>query len=144
MKLSLQQFAILLCILFHSGATLAADAKNELAEDNSERCISLLRVDRTHVLDDRNILFYLRGKRVYINKLPRKCPGLRRADSFLYKTSSNRLCNLDNITALNNMGFGFSRGASCGLGKFHPIDLQMAQELRGQKTPARERIEPAD
>lgn len=134
--------AILATIL--SMASFAADEDDEQLEDDSERCISLARIDRTHILDDYNILFYMRGKKVYINKLPRKCPGLRRADSFMYKTSLSQLCDLDIITALDNIGFGFSRGASCGLGKFYPIDKERAKELRGQKAPRRERIEPAE
>lgn len=127
-----------------SMTALANDEDDEQLEDNGKRCVSLARIDRTHVLDDYNVLFYMRGKKVYINKLPRKCSGLRRADSFMYKTSLSQLCDLDIITALDNIGFGFSRGASCGLGKFYPIDKERAKELRGQKAPGRERIEPAD
>lgn len=127
-----------------STATLAKDKNDERLGDPAKRCVSLARVDRTHVLDDSNILFYMRGKKVYINKLPRKCHGLRRADSFMYKTSLSQLCDLDIITVLENIGFGFSRGPSCGLGLFYPIDIERARELRGQKAPASERIEPAD
>ena len=104
-----------------SMASLASDEDDDQLEDRGKRCISLARIDRTHVLDDYNILFYMRGKKVYINKLPHKCHGLRRADSFMYKTSLSQLCDLDIITALDNIGFGFSRGASCGLGTFYPI-----------------------
>ncbi|MGI9293037.1 MAG: DUF6491 family protein [Pseudomonadales bacterium] len=127
-----------------SMATRASDENDEQLEDRGKRCISLARIDRTHVLDDNNILFYMRGKKVYINKLPHKCRGLRRADSFMYKTSLSQLCDLDIITALDNIGFGFSRGASCGLGTFYPIDKERAKELRGQKAPGSERIEPAE
>ncbi len=126
-----------------SMAVVAAENDEQL-EDNSERCISLMRIARTHVLDDSNILFYMRGKKVYINRLPRRCPGLRRADSFMYKSTLSQLCSLDIITTLDNIGFGFSRGASCGLGKFYPIDIERAKELRGQKAPRSERIEPAE
>ena len=137
-------FAVAVLAVTLSMASFADDENDEQLEDDSKRCISLARIDRTHVLDDYSILFYLRGRKVYINKLPRKCPGLRRADSFMYKTSLSQLCDLDIITALDNIGFGFSRGASCGLGKFYPIDKDRAKELRGQKAPGRECIEPAD
>lgn len=127
-----------------TAVAVASNEQDEQLQDDSERCVSLARIDRTYVLNDSNILFYLRGRKVYINKLPRKCPGLRRADSFMYKTSSSQLCSFDIVTALDNIGFGFSRGASCGLGKFYPIDVERAKELRGQKKPASERIEPAE
>lgn len=49
------------------------------AEDpnsDAEHCVSLRRIDRTEVVDDRNILFHMRGGNVYLNNLPHKCPGL--------------------------------------------------------------------
>lgn len=122
--------------------TVADNDNNESTESDSKRCISLARINSTHVLDDSNILFYMLGKKVYRNQLPHKCPGLARADSFMYKTSLSQLCNLDIITPLDNIGFGFVQGASCGLGKFSPIDSERAKELRGQKAPVNERLEP--
>lgn len=138
--------AVAALAMLASIATFAEDEDDESLQDQdrAKRCISLARIDRTHVLDDNNILFYMRGKKVYINKLPHKCHGLRRADSFMYKTSLSQLCDLDIITVLDNIGFGFSRGPSCGLGTFYPIDIERAKELRGQKAPGSERIEPAD
>lgn len=127
-----------------STVAVSSNERDDQLQDNSERCVSLVRIDRTFVLNDSNILFYLRGRKVYINKLPRRCPGLRRADSFMYKTSLSQLCSFDVITALDSIGFGFTRGASCGLGKFYPIDLERAKELRGQKAPGSERIESAE
>ncbi len=56
------------------------------AEDDAEvfsepkDCISLTQLDRTDIIDDRNILFYMRGKEVYLNQLPHRCPGLRMSD----------------------------------------------------------------
>ncbi len=122
--------------------TFAKDDNNASSEDAGKRCLSLNRINNTHILDDNNILFYAVGKKVYLNRLPRKCPGLARADSFMYKTSLSQLCDLDIITVLNNMGFGFMQGPSCGLGKFYPIDAERAKELRGAKKPGSERLDP--
>ncbi len=136
--------AAVICTAMLSMIAAANSENDEQMQDSSERCLSLMRIDHTFVLNDQNILFYLRGRKVYINKLPRRCPGLRRADSFMYKTSLSQLCSFDIVTALDNIGFGFSRGASCGLGKFYPIDSERAKELRGKKSPGSERIEPAE
>jgi len=90
-------------------------------EQNAEDCVSIRRIDRTEILDDRTIVFHMLGKDIYLNKLPRRCPGLRSAGTYSYKNQTGRLCDVDLITVLNQFGGGFSRGASCGLGDFFPI-----------------------
>lgn len=97
--------------------------------DNAERCISLQQVDRTRILDDSDILFYMHGKKVYLNHLPHRCPGLKSAGTYMYRTSLNRLCNVDVITVLHRSGGGFSPGSGCGLGLFYPIDKETARAL---------------
>jgi hypothetical protein len=99
---------------------------------DGEHCISLNRIDRTTVVDDRSILFYMRGGDIYLNRLPHRCPGLRWEETFMYRTSIGRLCDLDIITVLNNIGFGYSPGASCGLGMFFPISEATADQLRSR------------
>ena len=41
----------------------------------SERCINTVRIDRTEVIDDRTVVFYLNGGDIYVNRLPHRCPG---------------------------------------------------------------------
>ncbi len=48
---------------------------------------------------------------------------------------------IDMINVLDNMGFGFMQGPSCGLGQFFAIDAERAKELRGAKSPASERLQ---
>jgi hypothetical protein len=93
------------------------------------RCIDLLRVDRTDVVDDENVFFYMKNGTVYRNQLPYRCPGLAREDRFLYKPHANRLCDLDLITVLTDFGGGLGQGASCGLGRFHPVDPDEVEAL---------------
>ena len=107
-------------------------AIDELLSD-AEHCISLRRIDRTDVVDDSNILFYMKGGDVYLNRLPHRCPGLRWEKAFMYRTSMSQLCNVDIITVLDNMGFGFSPGVSCGLGPFYPISEETAKALKSEK-----------
>ncbi len=71
----------------------------------------------------------MRGDEVYRNDLPHSCPGMRRNDTLMYRTSVGQLCNVDIITVLEDWGFGFAPGASCGLGMFHPITEEIADEL---------------
>ena len=84
-------------------------------------CVSLIRIRRTDIVDDNNILFYMNDGLIYQNQLPNRCPGLRINDSFSYRTSLTRLCNVDVITVLRNSAGGLTRGVSCGLGMFQPI-----------------------
>lgn len=106
---------------------------DELDDEKAERCILINRIDKTAVIDDRNILFYMRGKDVYLNQLPRRCGGLGAERTFMYQTSLSQLCDLDTITVLSARAGGFMPGASCGLGKFQPITEEDADALRNAK-----------
>lgn len=116
------------CLIFGSPLVFAADEAAD--EDTAERCISLSRISRTEVVDDYNILFYMRGDKIYQNRLPHRCPGLKRERRFMYRTSLSQLCDLDIITVLYSAGPGFSPGPSCGLGRFYPISRDEAEALR--------------
>lgn len=105
----------------HAGAQDATDMVN---------CVSLSQVDRTEVVDDTTILFYMRGNEIYRNVLPHRCPGLRRDEAFMYRVTTSQLCNVDVITVLDRIGAGFMPGASCGLGKFQPISEAAVEELK--------------
>jgi len=98
--------------------------------DDAERCIQLIRLDSIDILNDRHILFNMRGHDIYLNELPRSCPGLRRDSTIMYRTSLDKLCDIDVITILEPLGGGLRPTSSCGLGKFHPISKERAEELR--------------
>ena len=49
----------------------AEDAAENFSEP--QQCISLTQLDRTDIIDDRNILFYMRGNEIYLNQLPHRC-----------------------------------------------------------------------
>jgi hypothetical protein len=94
-----------------------------------EKCLSLNRINRTRVVDDQTVLFYMRGGGVYQNILPRDCPGLKRNDRFMYRPFSNRLCDTDTITVLERLGGRFDRGFTCRLGQYHPLTELEADDL---------------
>jgi hypothetical protein len=86
-------------------------------------CVSLNQIRESRVRNDRVIDFRTSGKRWYRNTLPHSCPSLGFEERFAYKTSLSQLCSVDVITVLHSYGNGLDRGASCGLGKFQPIEL---------------------
>jgi hypothetical protein len=86
-----------------------------------QNCVLIQNIRETRVRDDKTIDFYMRGGKVFRNTLPNSCPQLGFERAFSYSTSISQLCNVDIITVFINSG-GIRRGASCGLGKFTPIE----------------------
>ncbi len=124
--------AALAALLLAGCASAPREPKpTDVAADDPEavRCVQLARVERTQVVDDENIFFYMNDGTVYRNQLPRPCPGLSREERFMYKVPTGRLCDLDTITVLTDFGGGFRQGAGCGLGRFHSVDPEEVDEL---------------
>ena len=84
-------------------------------------CISLRNIRGTTVIDDRTIDFHVSGRKAYRNTLPFQCPQLGYNRAFGYATSQSQLCSVDIITVIIQGNPGL-QGASCGLGRFTPID----------------------
>lgn len=123
-------------LVLPGNAVQAEDTVETLAE--TEQCISLTQLERTDIIDDRNILFYMRGDKIYLNQLPHRCSGLRMADGFSYRRTVNRLCTVDVITTLQSGGpggLGLRRGISCGLGNFRSITEDEIMVLKGGDAP---------
>ncbi len=111
-------------VAWFAAAPLAAQDK-KIAElkpiGEAKNCVLLQQIRSTQVIDDSTIDFYMRDGEVLRNRLPNSCPQLGFQRTFGYQTSISQLCNVDIITVLiPNSPVG--RGASCGLGKFTPIE----------------------
>jgi hypothetical protein len=108
----------------------AAYAQNEGAFDRTPQdCVVVSSIDETEALDDQNIIFRMRGNRVYRNHLPRRCPGLERENRFMYETRGGRLCSIDTITVLEQFGVSLQRGFTCRLGEFVPLSPDEIEDL---------------
>jgi len=129
-------FALALVLSVGSiGTSLAQDDVDETddADDrdlDSEHCVRINDIDKIDIADADTLVFRMRGGKVYRNELPHRCPGLRSNDTLMYRASAGRLCSIDVITVLEDWGFGFAPGASCGLGMFEPITAQIADEMQ--------------
>lgn len=86
-------------------------------------CIPISQIRESRVRNDQVIDFRTGAKKWYRNTLPGSCPSLGFEERFLYKTSLSQLCSVDIITVLHSNGGRLTQGASCGLGKFQPIEL---------------------
>lgn len=106
--------------------------ESEKVGDLTRSCVNLRSLRRTQVIDDRNVLFRVRGRTVYHNILPQQCGGLAREDRFSYDSQFGRLCQGDLIRVLysDSFGtFGMREGPGCRLGKFHKITQEDAKAL---------------
>lgn len=110
------------------GASLAEE-QQEASDDGVRNCINASRIRSTKVIDDRNILFYMRGKTIYHNVLPRRCPGLRREGRFSYRITTGNLCHRDLIRVLYSSGMGLDEGVGCGLGYFREVTEEDAEGI---------------
>ena len=127
-------FPVVVCACACATSTTIQSAfaqDDDNATDGVKRCVSLRQIDHTKVIDDDTVLFFLRGGDVMRNDLPGRCPTLMSEDAFMYRTSLDQLCNSDTITVLNDVGFGFTPGATCGLGEFEPITEDEAETFEG-------------
>ncbi|OHC99573.1 MAG: hypothetical protein A2095_01750 [Sphingomonadales bacterium GWF1_63_6] len=93
-----------------------------VAKGEAVNCIPIQLIRSTNVRDDRTIDFVTNGRKIYRNILPNSCPSLGFEKRFSYRTSISQLCSVDIITVLWNTGPGLQPGASCGLGKFQPME----------------------
>jgi hypothetical protein len=106
-----------------------------------QSCVYMADVRRTTILDDNNILFYMRNGTVYQNHLRNTCFMLRNANRFTYGSSAlRRLCVGDLIQVLPESSFGGVPVpmATCNLGSYLQIDKEVADDLiaasSGKKT----------
>jgi hypothetical protein len=120
-------------LLAAASAAVAQDAA-PAADAAPKRCLDLLRIESTEIIDDKRIVFHLSGGQMYLNTLDFACAGLSRGDPFLYKTSMSQLCDLDLITVLHQQGAGFIQGPSCGLGKFERVTKEQVAMLKRAET----------
>ena len=102
--------------------------EEEPLPDGVANCLNLGSVERMEIVDEHHILFFMRDGSTYNNHLSRRCPGLRRNDTIMYRTTLNQLCSIDMFTVLNNFGGGFMPGATCSFGKFYPATREEAED----------------
>jgi hypothetical protein len=108
---------------------------------SEQPCLYMSDVRRTAILDDNNILFYMRNGTIYQNHLRNTCFMLKSANRFTYGSSPmRRLCVGDLIQVLPESSFGGAPfpTATCNLGTYLPIDKDVADDLlassQGKKT----------
>ncbi len=132
------------CLLAPATTSFAEEDDDVDVDDGGERCITVRRIASSRIIDDQNILFYMRNRTIYHNELRRRCPGLTRNKIISYRTTVGRLCRSDLFTLHDRFGMGTSQGLSCTLGKFRPIREEEAQALKGEVVIQPKSVPPAE
>ena len=112
--------AISAAILMAAGCTSPAPQPGKVA--SAPDCLHLPSVERTKVVDDNTILFFMSDKAVWKNSL-QKCPTLKYEDAFSYETNYPEVCARTVISVLRS-------NVKCALGEFSPAppDLLLPQK----------------
>ena len=114
------------------GAAAAASAEEQL-DRTPEDCVLLNRVATNTGVNDRQVVFAMRGGTYFLNNLDAACQALTPGANqlvFVYRTRSakiTRLCETDAFTVERQI----SR-LGCGLGQFYPITAAEASALLGK------------
>jgi len=98
-----------------------------------EKCISPAWIRHTYIVDDRTIIFYMNQQKIFVNRLPHRCAGLRSAGTFSYRLRGIRLCNIDTIKVVRSTGGRLDTGPTCGLGMFRPVTEEEAAMIRNNE-----------
>lgn len=125
--------------------SFAAQAQEEL-DRTPQDCVRASSIRSTQIVDDKTILFYMSGNRVYRNELPDGCPRLAAEGRFSYERRVGqrvgRLCSIDAITVLESFR-EVPFGATCRLGQFYPITEAELDDILGvPRGPMR--VEPVE
>ncbi len=104
----------------------------------TRRCLSNYR--HIEILDDRMLVFEGSGKKLWLNELPIRCPGLRRNSTLALRTDSSfgRLCKMDSVAVVDWFGYPWFRrwpwhwanGPRCTLGEFQPVSITQVQAIK--------------
>ena len=114
-KFIISGIAILLFLGMVPTPNIFAQGKADKYLGKRSTCLGISKIQETKILDDQTILFKSDMNKIYINRLPKQCSGLKIADAFSYGTSLSRLCSVDMIRVLENDS---SATSTCGLGEF--------------------------
>jgi len=117
-------------------------AEAEVTETSSEprSCLPHPTIDRTKILNDRNIVFVTRNDTIYHNELPRQCLSLKRNSLVNYGIANGRVCMGDRFQVLWEASPGNYLPASmCQLGSFRPISATELEDLLAMTEENREK-----
>ena len=116
------------------GARVEAQDGQEELDRKPTKCVMVNSISRHEAVDQRTVLFSMKGNKFYRNVLPADCAILASGETLLvyhYRTQSvklTRLCDTDSFTVERKPGH------ACRFGQFHPITPAEAAALTGKSS----------
>jgi hypothetical protein len=116
------------------------EADPTAASTGPRSCLARPTIDRTKILNGRNIVFVTRDNTIYNNQLPKECPSLNRRSLVNYGIQNGRMCAGDRFQVLWEAGPGrYQPSAMCQLGNFVPVTEEELDDLMAMTDENRER-----
>lgn len=78
----------------------------------TDSCINPTRIEKQEILNDQEIQFTMSNGEVWLNRLPRTCPGLKFEGGFSWDVRGVTVCSNEQIIRVLNTG------TTCALGVF--------------------------
>jgi len=123
-----------------SSAQQGEEADPTASPTGTRSCLARPTIDRTKILNGRNIVFVTRDNTIYNNELPKECPSLNRRSLVNYGIQNGRMCAGDRFQVLWETGPGhYQPSAMCQLGNFVPITETELDDLTAMTEENRER-----
>lgn len=104
----------------------------------TRRCLTNYR--HIEILNDRMLVFEGSAKKLWLNQLPIRCPGLRRNSTLALRTdfSFGRVCKMDSVAVVDWFDSPWYRrwpwhwvgGPRCSLGEFQPVTKAQVQSIK--------------
>jgi hypothetical protein len=141
-RLALVIGAVLLAAVAGTHAQAQGEAQPAPAQPEIDRtpadCVVANRIARNVAVNDRQVVFFMRGDTYYRNDLDTACQSLTAGENRLTLRFRNtgsaklaRVCETDAFTVERQ-----TSRVGCGLGRFHPITAEEAAALTGQPVAA--------
>jgi hypothetical protein len=104
-----------------SADTTAGAPANATRAGVEDSCINPTEITRQEIVSDQEIRFELRNGEVWVNRLPRVCPGLKFQQGFAWDVRGTLVCsNEQRITVKDE-------GTPCMLGEFARLPAETAR-----------------
>jgi len=98
----------------------SASAESDMSRAAGNRCLAATDVDHTHVVDQSNILFYMRNGEVWKTHLTPACVNLKMSGFTMVGHPDQFCANAQTIQVIDG-------GAICQLGNFTPHNAKARQ-----------------
>jgi hypothetical protein len=131
---------VLAATLATAAAAQSGDEEGAAAASEIRECLPHPTIDRTKILNDRNIVFVTRNGTIYNNELPKQCPTLRRNSLVNYPIANGRQCAGDRFQVLWETSPGrYQPSFVCQLGNFRSITENEYDDLLAMTDQSRDR-----